>query len=121
LLVSQHGDSWSFPKGHIDSGESALETAKREIYEETGLKEVELIKELGTYTRFRIGKNGVGEDQNELKEITFFLFQTKKDELQPVDPDNPEAIWVAKDEVEKYLTHDKDKDFFRNHRKSITF
>ena len=32
LIVNQNYDSWSLPKGHIDSGETALEAAKREIY-----------------------------------------------------------------------------------------
>ena len=30
-IVNQNHDSWSLPKGHIDPGESKLETAKREI------------------------------------------------------------------------------------------
>lgn len=37
LLVSQHGTSWSLPKGHIEKGEDAMMAAKREIYEETGI------------------------------------------------------------------------------------
>ena len=34
--------SWSFPKGHVDKDETPLETAKREVYEETGIKDVYL-------------------------------------------------------------------------------
>jgi len=48
LVVSQRGTSWSLPKGHIDPGESALAAAKREIYEESGIRDLELIRELGT-------------------------------------------------------------------------
>ncbi len=29
-------DTWEIPGGHIEKGESALEAAKRELYEETG-------------------------------------------------------------------------------------
>ena len=38
LIVNQNHDSWSLPKGHIDDGETKLEAAIREIYEETGIE-----------------------------------------------------------------------------------
>ena len=40
------GFEWQFPQGGIDKGESVLEAAYRELSEETGIKEVELIKEI---------------------------------------------------------------------------
>ena len=112
LLVSQRGESWSFPKGHIDLGESALEAAKREIFEESGVKELTLVKPLFAYERFRIGKGGMGEDHSELKEIEMFLFRTNQTALVPQDPDNPEARWLPREEVNVLLTHPKDREFF---------
>lgn len=38
---------WTIPKGHIEEGETAEQTAKREIGEEVGLKDVEIIGWLG--------------------------------------------------------------------------
>ncbi len=113
LVVNQNGNSWSLPKGHIEYGEDKLTAAKREIYEESGISELHLIRKLGTYERFMIGKDG-GEDTGELKTITMFLFTTSQIELQPVDPENPEARWVTKEEVVALLTHEKDKEFFRS-------
>ena len=112
LVVSQHGTSWSLPKGHIDPGENALDAARREIYEESGIRDLELICELGTYERQKIGVDG-GEDRSELKVITMFLFRTGEEALKPVDPDNPEARWVEKSKVPLLLTHEKDREFFR--------
>jgi len=112
LVVSQNGDSWSLPKGHIDEGETALVAAKREILEETGISKLEFIGELGTYKRYRIGINGQGEDSSELKQITVFLFKTKQQNLKPLDKDNPEALWIDKEKVAEFLTHPKDKEFF---------
>ncbi|MDR3112999.1 MAG: NUDIX domain-containing protein [Endomicrobium sp.] len=40
LVRSRRSGSWGFPKGHCEKGESPIETAKREIYEETGINEV---------------------------------------------------------------------------------
>ncbi|MBL7206784.1 MAG: NUDIX domain-containing protein [Candidatus Aenigmarchaeota archaeon] len=32
LVVSQHGTTWSIPKGHMEAGEDKLQTAERESY-----------------------------------------------------------------------------------------
>ncbi|MDE1966762.1 MAG: diacylglycerol kinase [Patescibacteria group bacterium] len=111
LVVNQNGDSWSLPKGHIEEGEDAFTAAKREIGEESGITELKLIRDLGKYKRFKIGRNG-GEDRTEEKEISMFLFETGQSALKPVDPENPEAGWVDKDDVARLLTHPKDKEFF---------
>ena len=111
LVVSQHGTSWSLPKGHLDPGESALAAARREIYEESGIRDLELVRELGTYERYRIGVDG-GDDRSELKVITMFLFRTSEKVLRPVDVENPEARWVERSKVAPLLTHEMDKRFF---------
>ena len=111
VIVNQNNDSWSLPKGHVEKNETVLETAKREIYEETGLSNIELLKELGSYNRYRIGLDGK-DDLTELKIIHMFLFKVKKQKLKPIDPHNPEALWVNLKNVSNYLTHQKDKDFF---------
>lgn len=115
LVVNQNNNSWSLPKGHIDPGEDALGAAIREIYEESGIKEEDLIliKDLGSYERYRIALDG-GDDESELKIIYMFLFESKSEKLRPVDPANPEAIWVERDKVVEMLTHKKDKEFFLN-------
>jgi 8-oxo-dGTP pyrophosphatase MutT (NUDIX family) len=38
LLIKHRAGHWSFPKGHPEEKESPLESAKRELLEETGLK-----------------------------------------------------------------------------------
>jgi len=119
VVVSQQGDSWSLPKGHVDPGESALEAAKREVAEESGITELQFVRELGSYERYRIGKGGIGDDMSELKEIHMFLFTTKEDILAPVDPGNPEARWVPIDDVANLLTHPKDKEFFESIKDSL--
>ena len=112
VVVSQSGDSWSLPKGHIDPGETAQQAAEREVAEETGITELAFIRELGSYERHKIGKDGKGEDSSELKRIHMFLFKTLQQALVPIDPMNPEARWVPIDQVSALLTHPKDKEFF---------
>ena len=111
LVVNQGGTAWSLPKGHIDAGEDALEAAMREIYEESGVRELELVRELGSYERYKIAEDG-GDDHREWKRITMFLFRTTQTALRPLDPANPEARWVEKEKVAELLTHWKDKEWF---------
>ncbi|HEU5121496.1 MAG TPA: NUDIX domain-containing protein [Candidatus Saccharimonadales bacterium] len=47
LLIQDAKDRWTIPKGHIEEGETAQQTAKREIGEEAGLKDVEVLGWLG--------------------------------------------------------------------------
>lgn len=75
---------WQFPQGGIDKGETALEAAYRELSEETGITEVELIKEMPDGIKYnfpdavkiKFRKNGnlnVGQNQH------YILFQLKND------------------------------------------
>ena len=112
VIVNQNHDSWSLPKGHIDPGESSLEAALREIYEETGIKKPTYIKSLGKFKRYRLGLDG-NDDLSELKTISIYLFKSNQINLQPIDPNNPEAIWVDVEEAYKLLSHKEDKSFFK--------
>lgn len=47
LLIQDAKDRWTIPKGHIEEGETAQDTAKREIGEEAGLTNVEVLGWLG--------------------------------------------------------------------------
>ncbi|MFZ2494400.1 MAG: NUDIX domain-containing protein [Candidatus Saccharimonadales bacterium] len=54
LLIQDPKGRWSIPKGHVEEGETAQETAIREIGEEAGLTNVEAICWLGkTHFRYR--------------------------------------------------------------------
>lgn len=107
LVVNQQGTSWSLPKGHVETGEDLVEAAKREIKEESGITHLVFIKKLGRYRRPKIA------DPTEIKTIHMFLFKTTQTDLKPIDPGNPQALWVNKDKVENLLTAEKDKEFFR--------
>jgi len=111
LIINQRGTSWSLPKGHIEKNEKAVDAAKREIYEESGIKDLDFVKNLGSYQRYKIGINNQ-DDKTDLKTIEMFLFKTKTKDLKPIDPENPEALWLNKKEVANKLTHSKDKEFF---------
>lgn len=112
VVVSQGGNSWSLPKGHLEPGETPEEAAIREIFEESGIQDAKIIELLGEYERGRIGPGGEGEDLNQMKHMTIYLCITNQTDLKPIDPENPSAEWLSISEVADRLTHPKDKAFF---------
>ncbi|MHB1865312.1 MAG: NUDIX hydrolase [Candidatus Saccharimonadales bacterium] len=56
LLIKDAKDRWTIPKGHVEPGEETGATAEREIREETGLQEMEVLSWLGKVNfRYRRG------------------------------------------------------------------
>ncbi|HEY4963751.1 MAG TPA: NUDIX domain-containing protein [Candidatus Saccharimonadales bacterium] len=47
LLIKDAKDRWTIPKGHVEPGEETGATAEREIREETGLQDMEVLSWLG--------------------------------------------------------------------------
>ena len=47
LLIQDAKNRWTIPKGHVEPGEESRDTAKREIQEETGLQEMDVLSWLG--------------------------------------------------------------------------
>lgn len=42
FLLMRHDDRWDLPKGHVDPGETEMECALRELWEETGIAEADI-------------------------------------------------------------------------------
>lgn len=100
LVKNNNGRYWSFPKGHIEIGETEKETAIREIKEETGL-DVEIkegFREVSDYCPF--GKIR--------KHVVFFLAQAYTDNVIMQEEEIAEYIWVDLQQAHKVCTYDND-------------
>jgi 8-oxo-dGTP pyrophosphatase MutT (NUDIX family) len=88
LVYSVKNKEWSFPKGHIEKNETELEAAKREIFEETGIKNLKFIDGF-KFTDSYLTKGVLPETKGETvtKNVIYYLCYT---DSNCVNPDNNE-------------------------------
>lgn len=103
--------AWLFPKGRIDEGEDDETAARREIAEETGLTNLELIDDLGTYERYAMNADG-SDDRRILKEIHMFLFAAVPHAKLMPSLEIEEARWVSLSHIVQEIGNAKDKAWF---------
>ena len=97
LMVLQDNGVFAFPKGHVEkSDKSEIETAKREILEETGIE-----AELFADQRFEFGYHI--EDGDIDKTVVLFMGHPKNLETKAQEGEITSAEWVPIDEVESKL------------------
>lgn len=102
---------WFFPKGHVEAGEDDETTARREIREETGLVDLELIDDLGMYERPRIAPDNT-YDERELKEIHMFLFAAPMHAELAAAMEIADAVWMPLPHIIDNLEDAKDRAWF---------
>lgn len=114
LLIKHKAGHWSFPKGHADPGETIMETARRELFEETGIREIDIIEDKTFSERYESVIKKTGETCD--KTVTFFVGFVMSKEI--ATPENfqeeiPEARWVEAENVVNQLTYLEAKEIFR--------
>ena len=106
---SRGGGHWDFPKGHIDEGESEIQTALRELEEETGIAHTNVIagfRDTITYT-FSEGQEQIG------KEVVFFLATTKENKVT-LSHEHIDYSWLNFDSALSRLTYDNARQVLRS-------
>lgn len=103
ILMIRHrpGGYRSFPKGHVEPGETERETAMREVMEETSVR-ITLIpdfRHVVCYTPAPAVE----------KEVVYFLARTEQVNIRPRRGEIAQVEWIPLLQAERYLTHENDK------------
>ena len=107
LLVYQNNGHYSFPKGHMEENETELETALREIKEETNL-DVEIDSNFRTSIEYLL------ESKNVIKESVYFVATPISFDLKNQEGEINECIWCSYEDTLDKLGFDNIKEVFRN-------
>lgn len=113
ILVLRHrlGGHWSFPKGHVEEGETEIETALREVREETGLS-IQLhdgFREQITYF----------PRPDIIKEVVYFLGYAENSKTIRQVEEISEIRWVDLKKIGAFLTYDNDRLLIRSAKRFL--
>ena len=107
ILMIRHkaGGNRSFPKGHVEKGETEYETALREVMEETSAR-IAIVSDFRSTVTYRPSP-GV------MKEVVYFLAFTTNADIKAREGEIAEVEWVPLEQAEDCLAYENDKTVFR--------
>ena len=108
LLLHYEAKHWDFPKGNVEEKETDTETVKREIAEETGITDVEIIQGFKEKIQYYY------KLKNELinKEVIFYLAKTNTEKVK-LSFEHIGYIWLSYDKAINKLTYKNAKDILK--------
>ena len=99
-------DKWQMPQGGVNKNENFLNAMKRELYEETSIKSIKVIRELDGWYEYELPKNLLGiiwkgkyRGQKQKWFIVKFIGEEKEINLKTKFPEFIEWKWVKIDEL----------------------
>ena len=107
VLMIRHkaGGHRSFPKGHVEAGETEFGTALREVMEETSSK-IAILSDFRATVSYSPAP-GV------MKDVIYFLGFTTDPRITAREGEIAEVEWIPLDEAEQCLTYENDKTVLR--------
>ena len=90
LLRNSWSKNWGVPQGHTEKGETEEETARREIFEETGLSNLRFLPGFRQINHFSLYLDG----KKVSKEVVFFLAESRAGEVK-LSPEHVAYEWLS--------------------------
>ena len=104
------GDKWQMPQGGVEDGEDFLTAMKRELYEETSIKNIKIIKEISQIYEYELPKNLIGiiwkgkfRGQKQKWFITKFLGNENEINLNTAHPEFIEWKWIHAEKLPEVI------------------
>ena len=108
LVLWYPAGHWDFPKGNIEPGESDIQTVRREVYEETGITDLEFV--FGFREKIEYYYRRGGETVH--KEVIFYLAKTRQKEVR-LSYEHKGYAWLTFEEAYKRVTYKNSKEVLR--------
>lgn len=102
LLVKQTKGHWSFPKGHMEEGESEIQTAVREVKEETNVDAIP--DETKRYVEEYLMDNG------NMKQVIYFVSKQASSNIKAQESEIAEIAWLPFEKARETITYDNTRE-----------
>ena len=108
LVLKYPSGHWDFVKGNIEEGEEEEETAKRELFEETGINNMNIKRGFNQKVEYNYYK----KNNKVHKIVSYYLAETEQKEVK-LSFEHLDYKWVNYDDLMKLITFDNSKDILK--------
>lgn len=105
LVKNKRSTHWGFPKGHMEEGETELDTALREVWEETGLT-VDLMEDFAATSEYSI-------QSRVEKTVKIFLAYSEDPKLKIQQEEIDDAVWLPYEGALHQLKFENDRSILK--------
>jgi bis(5'-nucleosidyl)-tetraphosphatase len=126
LLLHYPGGHWDFPKGHVEIGESEEETLRREVKEETGIEDLEIMPSARSNVRYfyrakdseKERRKKEGKFVNVSKKVVYYLAETKTKNIK-ISEEHLNFDWLGYGDALNRITYDNSKNVLKEANKHL--
>ncbi len=119
LLRYPHGH-WDFVKGHKEKGEKEKQTLRRELLEEAGIDQIEILPDFRQDVYFRYTAKGTEKVKRQekgkglfiYKQVIYYIAKTKQTEVK-LSEEHYDWTWLSYEEAYKRITHKNSRQVLR--------
>ncbi len=115
LILHYEAGHWDFPKGAIEPGESELDTVRREVWEETGISNIEIIPGFRKKIQYFYRKS----QQLVRKTVIFYLARSFTKDVT-LSYEHVGYLWLGYEKALRRLTFKTAKDTLREAHEFLT-